>query len=50
MAEATSTDDIVVELYLSINPVKTHQKNIHRMLSVARRHDAVRRGRQLGLV
>jgi ATP/maltotriose-dependent transcriptional regulator MalT len=50
MAEAKSTDDIAAELYLSINTVRTHQKNIHRKLSVARRNDAVRRGRQLGLI
>lgn len=50
IAQAKSTEDIAAELFLSVNTVKTHRKHIHRKLSVARHNDAVRRGRQLGLV
>jgi len=33
-----------------VNTVKTHRRQIRRKLAVSRRNDAVRRGRQLGLI
>jgi LuxR family transcriptional regulator, maltose regulon positive regulatory protein len=33
-----------------VNTIKTHQKSIYRKLSVARRNDAVRRGRELQII
>jgi LuxR family transcriptional regulator, maltose regulon positive regulatory protein len=45
-----SNQEIAGELYVSVNTVKTHLKAIYRKLDVAGRRDAVRRGRQLGLM
>lgn len=50
MAQVMSTADIAAELHISVNTVKTHQKSLYRKLSVARAHDAVRRGRELELI
>ncbi|HEX6425034.1 MAG TPA: LuxR C-terminal-related transcriptional regulator [Acidimicrobiales bacterium] len=45
-----SNREIGVELYVSLNTVKSHLKTIYRKLDVDRRDDAVRRARQLGLI
>jgi len=37
------------ELYLSANTVKTHTQAIYRKLGVSSRHEAVARGRRLGI-
>jgi LuxR family maltose regulon positive regulatory protein len=37
-------------MYLSVNTVKTHLKNIYRKLAATRRSEAVRRARQLELI
>lgn len=50
MAQAMSVEDIAVDLFLSVNTIKTHQKSIYRKLSVARRNEAVRRARELRLI
>ncbi|WP_409329881.1 LuxR C-terminal-related transcriptional regulator [Trujillonella humicola] len=50
MAQAMSSDDIAGDLFVSLNTVKTHQRNIYRKLAVSRRNDAVRKARRLGLV
>jgi LuxR family maltose regulon positive regulatory protein len=50
MALAMSVADIAVDLHVSANTVKTHQKSLYRKLSVQRANDAVRRGRQLQLI
>jgi LuxR family transcriptional regulator, maltose regulon positive regulatory protein len=50
MAQAMSVEDIANELFLSVNTVKTHQRNIYRKLVVSRRSDAVRQARRLGVV
>ena len=49
LAEMCSTEEIANELYLSVNTVKTYVRGILRKLSVNRRVDAVRQGRELGL-
>jgi LuxR family maltose regulon positive regulatory protein len=50
MAQVMSVVDIAADLNISVNTVKTHQKSLYRKLSVARAHDAVRRGRELELI
>lgn len=49
-AELKSTEEIATALYVSVNTVKTHLKNINRKLAVGRRGEAVRRARQLDLL
>jgi LuxR family maltose regulon positive regulatory protein len=49
LAAMYSTEEIAATLYVSSNTVKTHLKGIFTKLTVNRRVDAVRRGRQLGL-
>lgn len=45
-----SAREIGAELYLSINTVKGYTKSLYRKLDVVTRGDAVRRGRELGLI
>jgi LuxR family transcriptional regulator, maltose regulon positive regulatory protein len=45
-----SNQEIASELYVSVNTVKTHLKAIYRKLDAAGRREAVRRGRELGLM
>ncbi|MEU9480144.1 LuxR C-terminal-related transcriptional regulator [Streptomyces sp. NPDC048191] len=50
LAQMMSTQEIAADLYVSVNTVKTHLKSAYRKLAVNRRHDAVRRARDLGLL
>ncbi|MGW3463808.1 LuxR C-terminal-related transcriptional regulator, partial [Streptomyces olivaceoviridis] len=50
LAQMMSTEEIAADLYVSVNTVKTHLKSAYRKLGVNRRHDAVRRARELGLL
>jgi LuxR family transcriptional regulator, maltose regulon positive regulatory protein len=45
-----SNQEIAGELFVSVNTVKTHLKAIYRKLDAAGRREAVRRGRELGLM
>ncbi|HEX8508564.1 MAG TPA: LuxR C-terminal-related transcriptional regulator [Propionibacteriaceae bacterium] len=45
-----SAREIGAEMYLSINTVKGYTKSLYRKLGVVTRADAVRRGRELGLI
>jgi len=45
-----NTAEVASELYISVNTVKTHLKNINRKLAAAHRGEAVRRARQLELI
>jgi LuxR family transcriptional regulator, maltose regulon positive regulatory protein len=49
-AEMLSTREIADALYLSVNTVKTHLKNINRKLCATRRAEAVRRAKQLRML
>jgi LuxR family maltose regulon positive regulatory protein len=50
MAEMLPTEEIAASLYVSVNTVKTHVRNILRKLSASRRNEAVRRARALKLI
>ncbi|MBN0046720.1 helix-turn-helix transcriptional regulator [Streptomyces actuosus] len=50
LAQMMSTEEIAADLFVSVNTVKTHLKNVYRKLGVNRRHDAVRRARELRLL
>jgi len=45
-----NTAEVASEMYISVNTVKTHLRNIYRKLSAAHRSEAVRRARQLQLI
>jgi LuxR family maltose regulon positive regulatory protein len=49
LAGMCTTEEIASELFLSVNTIKTYVRGILRKLTVQRRVDAVRRGRELGL-
>lgn len=50
LARMMTTEEIAADLYVSVNTVKTHLKNVYRKLDVNRRADAVRRARALRLL
>jgi LuxR family maltose regulon positive regulatory protein len=45
-----NTAEVASEMYISVNTVKTHLKNIYRKLDVDRRGEAVRLARQLKFI
>jgi LuxR family transcriptional regulator, maltose regulon positive regulatory protein len=45
-----SNQEIAAELFVSVNTLKTHLKQIYRKLDVASRRDAVERARAMGLI
>ena len=50
LSSQLSLREIGNELYVSLNTIKTHTRNIYAKLRVASRHQAVARGRELGLL
>jgi LuxR family maltose regulon positive regulatory protein len=50
LASPLSQREIGNELYVSLNTVKTHSRNIFRKLGVSGREEAVARARELGLI
>ena len=50
LATELSQREIGSELYISLNTVKRHVRNIFHKLGVSSRPDAVARGQQLGLI
>lgn len=50
LAEMLSTQEIAAAMFVSVNTVRTHVRNILRKLGVTRRNVAVRRARELGLL
>ena len=45
-----NTAEVAEKMYISVNTVKTHLRNIYRKLAAAHRSEAVRRARQLQLI
>ena len=45
-----NTAEVAEQMYISVNTVKTHLRNIYRKLAAAHRSEAVRRARQLQLI
>ena len=50
LAGLMSTAEIAAAMFVSVNTVRTHIRSILRKLSVSRRNQAVRRGRELGVI
>jgi len=45
-----TTDEIAGAMFLSVNTVRTHVRNVLRKLAASRRNEAVRRARELGII
>jgi LuxR family transcriptional regulator, maltose regulon positive regulatory protein len=50
LAALLTTDEIAGAMFLSVNTVRTHVRNILRKLAASRRNEAVRRARELGII
>ncbi|GAB3072925.1 LuxR family transcriptional regulator [Intrasporangium mesophilum] len=50
LSDLLTTEEIAAEMFISANTVRTHIRRILGKLSVSRRHEAVRRARELDLV
>ena len=50
LSELLSTEEIAAEMFVSVNTVRTHVRNILRKLAVSRRNEAVRLARALRLI
>ena len=50
VAQGLSNNEIAAKLYLAVDTVKGHNRRIFAKLQVGRRTEAVRRGRELGLL
>jgi LuxR family maltose regulon positive regulatory protein len=50
LSELLTTEEIALAMFVSVNTVRTHIRNILRKLAVSRRNEAVRRARALDLI
>ena len=50
LAQLLTTDEIANAMFVSVNTIRTHVRNILRKLSVSRRNEAIRRARELGIL
>jgi LuxR family maltose regulon positive regulatory protein len=50
VSDMLNTAEVADEMYISVNTVKTHLRNIYRKLATSHRNEAVRRARQLRLI
>jgi LuxR family transcriptional regulator, maltose regulon positive regulatory protein len=50
VSDMLNTAEVADEMYISVNTVKTHLRNIYRKLATSHRNEAVRRARQLELI
>jgi len=50
LAVLLTTDEIAGAMFVSVNTVRTHVRNILRKLGASRRNEAVRRARELGII
>jgi LuxR family maltose regulon positive regulatory protein len=50
LAALLTTDEIAGAMFLSVNTVRTHVRNVLRKLAASRRNEAVRRASDLGII
>ena len=50
LSELLTTEEIATTMFISVNTVRSHVRNILRKLAVSRRNEAVRRARDLSLI
>jgi LuxR family maltose regulon positive regulatory protein len=50
LSELLTTEEIATAMFISVNTVRSHVRNILRKLAVSRRNEAVRRARHLSLI
>ena len=50
LAQLLTTDEIAGAMYVSVNTIRTHVRNILRKLSATRRNEAIRRAREVGIL
>jgi LuxR family maltose regulon positive regulatory protein len=50
LSELLTTEEIAAVMFISVNTVRTHVRNILRKLAASRRNEAVRRARDLHLI
>ena len=50
LPSSLSRTDIARQLYVSVNTIRSHVKNIYQKLDVHNRQDAIERGKELGLL
>jgi LuxR family maltose regulon positive regulatory protein len=50
LADLLTTEEIASAMFISVNTVRTHVRNILRKLSASRRNEALRRARALGII
>lgn len=50
LAELLTTEEIAGAMFVSVNTIRTHVRNILRKLGAPRRNEAVRRARELGIL
>ena len=50
LSELLTTEEIASAMFISVNTVRTHVRNILRKLAASRRNEAVRRARDLKLI
>ncbi len=50
LAQLLTTEEIAAAMFVSVNTIRTHVRNILRKLSASRRNEAIRRARELGIL
>ena len=50
LGELLTTEEIAAVMFISVNTVRTHVRNILRKMSASRRNEAVRRARELHIL
>lgn len=50
LAELLTTEEIAATMFVSVNTIRTHVRNILRKLAVSRRNEAIRRARELHIL
>ena len=50
VARMLTNAEVASEMYITVNTVKTHLRNVYRKLATAHRGEAIRRARELKLI